>query len=213
MNFLKSKPHLIILGGILLLTVLLLAGTSFINKKSEQPKKAYVEEVVVVPTSYTKIPQPKSDTSSWKTFSDKNLKLTLKYPPDVMIDPRQTSENRITVFIFDEDKTASLPGKVTALYIADTHKSFTDGFSAFRKSDCSKECEISYKNTEWININNVYGVKNPLPDDVHNYYLTDKNMTGSVVNVYVGGYISQDKVVLDKIKVFEEMIKTIQFER
>jgi hypothetical protein len=208
----RNKHHVITISTAFVITGALIAITLF-SKSTDKPENTYVEEVVVTPTAYTKIPKPKAETSGWKTFSDTNLKLTMKYPPQVLLDPRQTSQGRLYAFIFAEDKTASLPGKVTTLYIADTHKSFIDGFSAFRKSDCSKNCEISYKNTQWININNVYGVKNPLPKDVHNYYLTDKKMSGSVVNAYVGGYLGTEKVVEEKIRTFEDMIKTIQFDR
>jgi hypothetical protein len=38
-------------------------------------------------------------------------------------------------------------------------------------------------------------------------------MSGPVLNAYVGGYTNvEDKAVQNKIAVFEEMIKTIQFE-
>lgn len=49
---------------------------------------------------------------------------------------------------------------------------------------------------------------------MHNYYLTDKNMSGSVLNAYVGGYTEvNDQEVQKKVAVFEEMIKTIRFAR
>jgi hypothetical protein len=209
---LKYKYHVILLISIVLVTGALM-GMTLLKKSPDKPKGTYVAEVVVTPTAYIKIPPPEVATADWKTFFNKNLKLTMKYPPEVMLDPRQTSQGRLYAFIFTEDKTASLPGNVTALYVADTQKSFIDGFSAFRKSDCSKECAVSYKKTQWVNINNVYGVKNPLPEDVHNYYLTDQKMSGSVVNAYVGGYLGEEQLVKEKIKTFEDMIKTIRFER
>jgi hypothetical protein len=87
-----------------------------------------------------------------------------------------------------------------------------DGFSAFRKGDCGTKCKVSYKTVPWVNINNTYGVKNPMPGDVHNYFLTDKEQTRTVMNVYVGGYVAdKEKAVQEKIKIFEQMIKTFQF--
>lgn len=175
-------------------------------------EKAPIEEVVVVPETFEKLTKDK-DASSWQTFTAEQGRFTIQHPANVTIDERQTSPGRITVFIFEEDKTASLPGKVTALYIAETNKKDVDGFTAFRKGDCGRECKVSYKNVSWININNAYGVKNPLPGDVHNYYLTDKNKTKSVINAYVGGYLeTNDKEVQKKIKMFENMIKTLSLQ-
>jgi|SRR5882672_4084183 len=170
------------------------------------------EEPVKVPTSYTKQTST-VDTSSWKTFSDKQLSFSIKYPSSVMLDSRQTSQGRIDVFIFTEDKAKQLPGKVTALYIANTYKAGLDGFSAFRKGDCKQPCTISYKNTPWVNINNAYGIQNPLSGDVSNYYLTDKDQKGLVINAYVGGYKNKAyQEVKKKMDIFEQMIRTIQFE-
>jgi hypothetical protein len=106
----------------IILGLIILSAGSVFYKNSMSPKTTYVEEVVLTPTSYIKIPQPESDTSSWKTFSEKSLKFIIRYPENVILDARQTSKDRIYVFIFEEDKDAVLPGKVTALYIADTHK-------------------------------------------------------------------------------------------
>jgi hypothetical protein len=106
-----------------------------------------------------------------------------------------------------------LSGNVPALYIADTTKLGIDGFSAFRKGDCGTKCPVSYKAVPWVNINNSFGIKNPMPGDVHNYFLTDKEQTRTVMNVYVGNYTDEkDKTVQEKIKTFEKMIKTFQFE-
>jgi hypothetical protein len=199
MTILRQKKHVIALVGILCITAVI-ASIAFINTKDTNPKSTYIAEVVLTPTAYITIPPPQSDISSWRTFTDQKLQLSMKYPPQVMLDPRQTSQDRIYAFIFTEDKVATLPGNVTALYLADTNKKGVDGFSAFRKGDCGTECPISYKKTAWVNINNVYGIKNQIPGDVHNYFLTDKNMSGSVVNAYVGGYITEEKDVQDKIE-------------
>lgn len=54
MRFLRHNRHVIILGGIIFLTVIL--GTlMFLNRKNDKPKKTFVEEIVVTPTSYVKI--------------------------------------------------------------------------------------------------------------------------------------------------------------
>ncbi len=209
MKLFKSNRKVIII-----VAIVVLAGAFMIANSKHDAKKAYVEEVVVTPTGFMKISQAADvDTSSWQTFKDEKLKFTMKYPSNVVIDERQTSEGRITAFIFEEDKGQPLPGKVTTLYIADTHKKGVDGFSAFRKGDCGKECNVSYKNASWININNTYGVKNPMQGDVANYFLTDKNQLDSVINFYVGGYLKKEKAVQDKIDTFEQMIKTVQFEK
>jgi len=182
------------------------------NITKNQAKLTYMPEQVVTPSSYIALPTSGEDITNWNVFSEKNLHLTMKYPDEIILDPRQTSEGRIYAFIFAEDEKEPLPGKVTTLYIADTNKKGLDGFSAFRKGDCEKECPISYKNTQWVNFNNAYGIKNPLPDDVHNYYITDKDQSQSVVNVYIGGYKDmKEKDVQSKIDIFEDVIKTIQF--
>lgn len=183
----------------------------FFHKSSVQN---IAEEKVIVPTTFNK-ETPNVDTSSWKTFSDKQLTLSMKYPSTVMLDSRQTSQGRMDVFIFTEDKAKQLPGKVPVLYIANTHKVGLDGFSAFRKGDCKQPCTISYKTTQWININNAYGIRNPLTGDVDNYYLTDKNQKGTVLNVYIGGYTGgytnkESKDTKKKMDTFEQMIRTIQ---
>jgi len=208
-----SRPLIIVLGLIFLAGIIFIVMS--VNKKHTDSQTTIVEEIVVTPTSFIKISQSLDvNTSSWNTFSDKALKLTMKYPSNVIIDERQTVQDRLYVFIFADDRDKVLPGKVTALYVANTHKKGVDGFTAFKQSDCGSECNISYKTVSWVNINNVYGVQNPLPGDVHNYYLTDKTQIGSVINVYVGGYINEkDKTVQDKIETFDQVIKTIQFDR
>jgi hypothetical protein len=217
MKVLRHKhKHYVFLGALLFLILGLLAGISFFQAKNSPPKIAFSPTPTVVPTpkEYRKIEPADNETASWNEFSDTKLKYVIKHPKNIILDKRQTSESRLTVFIFDEDKTATLPGKVTALYLADTGKSGIDGFTAFSRGDCGKECAVSHTNSDWVRINSVYGIKNPLPEDVHNYFLTDKTMSGSVLNAYVGGYTNvEDKTVQRKIEVFEEMIKTIQFER
>jgi hypothetical protein len=217
MKVLRHKyKHVLLISAILFLALGLLTGALLFQSTNRPPQFAFSPTPTVVPTpkEYREMQPAGRQFESWQTFTDTTLKYQINHPKNIIIDKRQTSEGRITVFIFDEDKTASLPGKVTALYMADTGKRGIDGFTAFSRGDCGKECDISHTNSDWITVNNVYGVKNPLPDDVHNYYLTDKDMTGSVLNAYVGGYIAaEDQAVQKKIDLFEEMIKTIRFAR
>src|SRR5882724_10298348 len=205
----KTRLYAILIGGtLLIITGLVLLFTS----KNSNTKHNYANEVVVTPTVFVKLSQKNNiNTSSWETFEDKKLKFTMKHPINVILDPRQTSEGRITAFVFAEDKDQLLPGKIPVLYIADTGKIGIDGFSAFRKGDCGTQCTVSYKDVSWVNINNAYGVKNPFSKDSLNYFLTDKNRTRSVVNFYVGGYTKDEKIVQAKVDIFEQMIKTIQF--
>jgi hypothetical protein len=166
----------------------------------------------ITPAMFTKLP-PTVDTTSWKTFTDKDLRLTIKYPDSVMLDSRQTSAGRIDAFILVEDKEVPLPGRVPILFIANTHKEGRNGLSAFMKSDCTQPCTLSDKRIIWININNLYGIQNPMPGDVSNYYLTNKNQTGIVVNAYVGGYKNTADIdAQKKIDTFEQMIRTIRFQ-
>ena len=212
----QKHKHFYIIGAILFLAFGLLAGAFLFQSQNTPQKFVFSPTPTVVPTpqEYRKIEPADNETTSWNEFSDSKLKYVIKHPQNIILDKRQTSEGRLTVFIFTEDKTATLPGKVTALYLADTGKTGIDGFTAFSRGDCGKECEVSHTNSDWVAINNVYGIKNPMPNDVHNYFLTDKNMSGSVLNAYVGGYTNVgDKTVQKKIEMFEEMIKTIQFER
>lgn len=211
----EKYKHILFLGIILLIPIVLFISTIFFTKsKTKQYAFAPTPTAVPTPAQYRKVSPADDKTASWQTFTDDVLKYSIKYPSNIVLDKRQTVKGRITVFIFDEDKTASLPGKVTALYLADTHKKGIDGFTAFSRGDCGSACKVSFKKADWININNVYGIKNPLPNDIHNYYLTDKGQTGTVVNVYVGGYTNEkEKGVQEKIGIFEEMIKTIQFNR
>jgi hypothetical protein len=216
-NKIKRKRRIAFLLSILLL--LLIAGfflfktLFFTQRQTNQYTFAPTPTAVPTPKTYTEIDSPRENTDSWKTFTDNTLPISLKYPASIILDKRQTSQGRITVFIFDEDKTASLPGKITALYLADTHKKQVNGFTAFSRSDCTVNvCNVSYKNAQWVKINNGYGIKNPLPTDISNWYLTDKNQRGSVINLYVGGYVdTKDANVQKKIKLFEKMIKTITF--
>jgi hypothetical protein len=209
-----NKKHILYLGILLLIIVGFLVSIFFFaNNNTKKYNFAPTPTMVPTPSEYRKILPADQETTSWQTFTDDKLKYSIQYPKNITIDKRQTVKDRITAFVFEEDKTASLPGKVTALFLADTHKKGIDGFTAFSRSDCGSNCNASYKNTDWVNINNVYGIKNPLPNDVHNYYLTDKNQSGSVINAYVGGYINNDKDVQNKIDIFEEMIKTIKFNR
>lgn len=131
-----------------------------------------------------------------------------------MQDPRQTVSGRIYALIFTDDKAKALPNKVTTLYIANTSKKGIDGFSAFRKGDCKSPCAISYKKVTWVNMNNVYGIENPLPNDINNYYFTDKNQSGYVINIYIGGNTdTKDAAVQAKLAIFGQIIKTLEFER
>src|SRR5688572_12605571 len=131
MNVLRQKnKHYLILGVIIFLSLGLLAGTFLFQSKNASKKFAFSPTPTIVPTpqKYRQIETADKETTSWKKFSDATLKYSIQHPENVMIDPRQTSKGRLTVFIFQEDKTASLPGKVTGLYLADTGKSEVDGF-------------------------------------------------------------------------------------
>jgi hypothetical protein len=213
MKITKKKGILFI--GIVLLIILGFFAGIFFSPKTDVKRYTFSPTPTVVPTPliYRKLLSPDEKTHSWKTFADDGLKYSIKYPDDVVIDKRQTVEGKITAFIFEEDKTASLSGKVTTLYVADTHKSGVDGFTAFSRGDCGSDCNVLYKKADWVMINNVYGIRNPLPNNIHNYYLTDKKQSGSVVNVYIGGYVKDTAKVEEKILVFDEMIKTFTFNR
>ena len=114
-----------------------------VGNASVQQLIAPVNEVVVTPTAYLKLEKDSQEaSSSWQTFTDKKLGFSLQYPDTVIIDERQTVDGRIIAFVFVEDKAAPLPGKVTALYVADTTKIGIDGFSAFRKGDCGTKCSV-----------------------------------------------------------------------
>lgn len=190
------------------------AVTRLLHKKPIPPPLHPSIEAVITPSAFRRIsPAPNISSIKWNTYTDKKLGFTLKYPDNVIIDERQTIEDRITVFIFEDDRVATLPGKVTALYVADTHEKTADGYSAFRTDDCGAKCDISYKKVDWVNVNNVYGIRNPLPEDVANYYVTDKQQRGTVVNLYVGGYLGKEEAVESKTAAFEEIVKTISFSR
>jgi hypothetical protein len=193
--------------------VVVIGGRVVVGNEAFQKQPTVADEVVVTPTAYVRLDKGSEDErSSWQTYTDKKLGFSIQHPENVILDARQTVDGRIIVFVFAEDKEEPLPGKVTALYVADTTKIGIDGFSAFRKGDCGTKCKVSYKTVPWVNINNTYGVKNPMPGDVHNYFLTDKEQTRTVMNVYVGGYVAdKEKAVQEKIKIFEQMIKTFQF--
>jgi hypothetical protein len=172
-------------------------------------------EPVITPATYKKLSlTPNIDTSSWETFTDPQQRYTIKYPDTISLDSRQTVEGRINVFVFTEDQKKDSQLQVPALYIVNTHKNGADGFSAFMKGDCKQPCKMSYKTAEWVNINNVYGIKNPLSGDVSNYYLTDKDQKGIVINAYVGNYKNTaNPDAKKKMDTFEQMIRTIQFEK
>ncbi len=207
-----TKLHILL---ICLLLLIAFGSVSYFlsHKKFQRATDAYVIEPVITPTGYVTL-KPTNNTTSWKTFSDETLHYSVKYPSNVIIDTRQTVEGHVTVFIFSEDKTEPLPGQVTSLYIANTNRNAIDGFSAFQQGDCGTKCNVSYKKVTWVTVNNVYGVKNPLPNDNNNYYFTDKKQSGPVINVYVGGYVDTNtKGVKEKIATFEEIIKTINFDR
>jgi hypothetical protein len=164
--------------------VLAIGGRVVVGNEAFQREQAVVDEVVVTPTAYLKLEKnAQEETSSWQTYADKKLGFSMEHPVTVILDERQTVAGRIIVFVLAEDKEAPLPGKVTALYIADTTKIGTDAFSAFRKGDCGTECKVSYKTVPWVNINNAYGVKNPMPGDTQNYFLADKEQARTVMNV------------------------------
>jgi hypothetical protein len=212
-----KHKHLIFLGIILLIIVGLLAGTFYFTKNSSPTRQhtfAPTPTTVPEPSEYRKISSDDKVTASWKIFTDDKLQYSIHHPENIILDVRQTSQGRINVFIFKEDKTASLPGKVTALYLADTQKSGVDGFTAFSRGDCGATCNIEYKNADWVTFNNAYGVRNPIKTDQSNWFLTDKNKKGSVINVYIGGYLDiKNKKVQERFELFEEMIKTITFNR
>lgn len=211
-----KHKHIIFLGIILLITIGFLAGAFYFTKKSVTRQHAFAPTPTAVPepSEYRKISSIDKTTASWKIFTDDKFQYSIRYPEDVILDARQTSQGRINVFIFKEDKTASLPGKVTALYLADTQKTNVDGFTAFSRGDCGTECKIEYKNADWVTFNNAYGIKNPMQTDQSNWFLTDKDKKGSVINAYIGGYLDiKDKKVQERFELFEEMIKTITFNR
>lgn len=160
-----TNKHVLLISAILLLACGLLVGAFLFQSNNRPLKFTFSPTPTVVPTpkEYRKIQPAGREAESWLTFTDKSLQYVIKHPKNIIIDKRQTSEGRLTVFIFDEDKTASLPGKITALYLADTGKSGIDGFTAFSRGDCGKDCAVPHTTSDWVTVNNVYGIKNPLP--------------------------------------------------
>jgi hypothetical protein len=207
-----KRKHILTYALILGVLLVVFGGKVVVGNEAAK-KQSVAEEVVVTPTAYIKLEkEPQEEVSSWQTYTDTKLGFSIQHPENIILDERQTAEGRIIVFIEAADKNEPLPGKVTALYIADTTKIGIDGFTAFRKGDCGKECKVSYKTVPWVNINNSFGVKNPMPGDAQNYFLTDKEQQRTVLNLYVGGFVDEkDKAVQEKIQLFEKMIKTFQF--
>jgi hypothetical protein len=200
-----QKRHIITYLLCITAAVLAIGGRVVVGNEAAR-KASVADEVVVTPTAYQQVAKNNQDEiADWQTYTDEKLGFSLQHPSSIIVDERQTVEGRIIVFVMASDKEAPLPGKVTALYVADTTKIGTDAFSAFRKGDCGTECKVSYKNVPWVNINNAYGVKNPMPGDTQNYFLADKEQARTVMNVYVGGFVdAQDKTVQEKINTFEK---------
>jgi hypothetical protein len=98
--------------GCLFGIVAFVGGYRLLDSTSTSQEASEVN-AVVTPAKFAMITAaPEIEKSSWATYEDKNHSFTLKYPPEVTIDERQTSAGRITVFVFEEDAEKELPGKV-----------------------------------------------------------------------------------------------------
>ena len=114
MKVLRHKnKHVILISAILLLACGLLAGAFLFQSNNRSPQFAFSPTPTVVPTpkEYRKIQPAGRETESWLTFINKSLQFSIKHPKNIILDKRQTSEGRITVFIFDEDKPPHFQAK------------------------------------------------------------------------------------------------------
>lgn len=207
-----NTPSLIALG----ILFLALIAAFLMLRPSPQPNIPVPTPTpipMVKPTGYILISPPEIKTSSWKTHTDRSLNVSLQYPSSVMIDKRQTTEGRRVAFIAKEDKQTPLPG-VPTLFLTGLPGTGMDGYDVFAKTDCPQPCTLLPQDLSWIQVNNVYGIKNPRPQDRGNYYLTDENKTGAIVNIYIGGLDKEsDEKTEKKIETFDRMIRTLTFLR
>lgn len=211
----EKKPNPAVFIGLAILlfafiTVFLLRRTS---TPADIPAPTPSPVPMVKPTGFIPVSPTETDTASWKTYRNKSLSVSLKYPSSVIIDTRQTTEGRRVAFIAAGDKRAPLPD-VPTVFLTGFPGAGEDGFDVFSRTDCSQPCTILPQNVTWVQINNAFGIKNPLPGDRENYYLTDERKSGPILNVYIGGLNGQtDEKTEKKIELFEMIISTISFSR
>lgn len=207
----KKQPFFLLLTAIFFLAAGIITFTFFNpSKKQEQPKTITdYKEPTPLPNRFKSI-QSIKDTKDWESYSIDNT-FTIKYPKDIVIDQRQTVKGLRTAFIFKEDSEKKLPRNVPTLFIANTGKKNIDGLTVYKYSDCKKPCDASSINSQWIKINDdIMGIKNPRKQDIINYYLTDKNMQNSVINIYLGNtFDATDGLTQKKIHQLEEIATTI----
>lgn len=207
---------------LLVFTAILFLGIGIITFFFLRPATPNVTQNVIsdfkaptpLPTYFSTITKS-ADTTTWKTYEDTQLKFSFQHPAEVVIDPRQTVKGRRTVFVFEQDLEKQLPNNVPSLFVADTGNKEYDGLTVYKYADCEKPCPVDTKGATWVKINETaYGIKNPNKKDILNYFITDKNQKGSVINIYVGNIKdTKDEKVQEKVNKFEEIISTIVFSR
>jgi hypothetical protein len=167
-----------------------------------------------LPTYYKTITS-EIDTSAWEIYTDEKLAFSVKHPKDIIVDGRQTVKGKRTAFVFQEDQEKPLPNNVPTLFVVDTGNKDYDGLTVYKYADCKQPCTAETQTANWVALNeSAYGIKNPNKTDAVNYFLTDKNTSGSVVNMYVGNVKDiKAKEMQEKIKTLEAIITTIEFKR
>lgn len=210
----RYHRSLIIVLGIILIVGL--AGGLSLRRvpQNSAPYPEPTEKPIISPRPLISVPPPEQVVSKWKLYADEKLGITIRYPSTVMLDERQTTRGRLNAFIFAQDSSIPLPGTVPVLFIAGNQGTERDPFLVFQQSDCGTPCPITEADVQQVTMNQVIGIINPRLHDTHSYYLTDTKKSGPVINAYIGKNAdTSDTHVIEKIAIFEDMIRTISLER
>lgn len=143
-------------------------------------------------------------TQNWKTYTNKELGLSIRYPQDQVIIRDEFGGNNVT-FTFPKYKNTSSENSPTSLSIYYRAPVGSNPVDALRKELLvGKEDDgTSY---EYVKINNAYGVHCiTCSGSKYDYYLSKGTNESPVVRV------EADSLSGDDISVFVEMIKTLQF--
>ncbi len=200
-----QKPKISLLTGMIALVLILLASTGYFAFQNYQLRK----EISQLQSSPSPTPTP-DPTANWKTYTDNQLRFSIKYPETFKVDYIQTQpylDRKITWYTMDKQiDTYQGDGPVVK---NKSTSNITNGALRF---------ELEYRDIggDKAHQSIMYQIPNPSSKTENDKYITFSLspipvlQTVEETNKYIKtkGYITLDS---DSIKTFDQILSTFKF--
>lgn len=208
----NKKGSLLIPIAIVFMVLVVGVGAYFFGIKRNQSSSQYSQQASTPSTtpSTSVSPSPLSDeTATWQTYTDEKLKLSIKYPNDIVIIRSFADAEGGVVFARAKESKEDFRS-ITTLDIYLRGEVGTTPEQAL-KSECpTRVGEGCQEKFEAVTINNAVGIRTLGPNypNENNYYLTSQSGNSKVVRLLLFPKSNNPNEDLGQ---FKKMLQTFRF--